>query len=70
MAHVGDDVPDLPLFNRVGLRISVPAAHPLVLERADYVTGSPPGLGAVREVCHLIMTAQNTWTSALGAFDR
>jgi len=70
MAHVGDDLPDLPLFNRVGLRITVPAAHPLLLERADYVTTAPPGLGAVREVCHLIMSAQNTWTTAVGAFDR
>jgi 3-deoxy-D-manno-octulosonate 8-phosphate phosphatase (KDO 8-P phosphatase) len=69
-AHVGDDVPDLPLFNRVALRVSVPHAHPLVLERADYVTSAAPGAGAVREVCHLIMTAQDTWRDALAAFDR
>jgi 3-deoxy-D-manno-octulosonate 8-phosphate phosphatase (KDO 8-P phosphatase) len=70
VAHVGDDVPDLPLFNRVGLRVSVPNAHPLLLERADYVTSAAPGAGAVREVCHLLMTAQDTWRSALARVDR
>jgi len=70
VAHVGDDVPDLPLFNRVGLRVSVPDAHPVVLERADYVTRAAPGNGAVREVCHLIMSAQDTWRRALARYDR
>jgi 3-deoxy-D-manno-octulosonate 8-phosphate phosphatase (KDO 8-P phosphatase) len=69
IAHVGDDVPDLPLFNRVGLAISVPGAHPEVVARADYVTQAPPGLGAVREVCHLVMVAQQTWAAALSRFD-
>ena len=69
-AHVGDDLPDLALFNRVAMRVSVPGAHPLVLERADYVTAAPPGAGAVREVCQLIMQARGTWESALALFDR
>jgi 3-deoxy-D-manno-octulosonate 8-phosphate phosphatase (KDO 8-P phosphatase) len=70
VAHVGDDVPDLPLFNRVGFRVSVPDAHPVVLARADYVTTAAAGNGAVREVCHLIMTAQGTWQRALARYDR
>ena len=70
MAHVGDDLPDLPAFNRVGFKIGVPGAHPVVLDRADYVTSAPAGLGAVREVCELLMVAQDTWTAALGRFDR
>ena len=40
MAHVGDDCPDLPLFARVGMAIAVADAHPLVRERANYVTAT------------------------------
>jgi 3-deoxy-D-manno-octulosonate 8-phosphate phosphatase (KDO 8-P phosphatase) len=69
IAHVGDDLPDLPLFNRVGTKFSVPGAHPEVIERADYVTRAPAGIGAVREVCHLLMVAQETWAAALARFD-
>ncbi len=32
IAHVGDDLPDLPLFNRVGMTFSVPGAHPEVID--------------------------------------
>ncbi len=69
IAHVGDDLGDLPLFNRVGVKFSVPSAHPEIIERADYVTHAPAGLGAVREVCHLLMVAQDTWAAALGRYD-
>jgi 3-deoxy-D-manno-octulosonate 8-phosphate phosphatase (KDO 8-P phosphatase) len=69
IAHVGDDLPDLPLFNRVGMTFTVPGAHPEVVERADYVTLAHAGLGAVREVCHLLMVAQETWAAALGRYD-
>ena len=70
MAYVGDDLPDLPAFNRVAFKITVPGAHPVVLDRADYVTSAPAGLGAVREVCELLMVAQGTWADALARFDR
>ena len=68
-AHVGDDLPDLPLFNRVALAFSVPGAHPEVLARANYVTRAQAGLGAVREICQLLMVAQETWAAALGRYD-
>lgn len=64
-AHVGDDIPDLDLFDKVGVRFSVPGAHPAVAECAHYVTLSAPGFGAVREICHLIMIAQDRWLTAL-----
>jgi 3-deoxy-D-manno-octulosonate 8-phosphate phosphatase (KDO 8-P phosphatase) len=69
IAHVGDDLPDLPLFNRVGVKFTVPGAHPEVVERADYVTVAPAGIGAVREVCHLLMVAHETWAAALARYD-
>jgi 3-deoxy-D-manno-octulosonate 8-phosphate phosphatase (KDO 8-P phosphatase) len=68
MAHAGDDLPDLRLFARVGAAFAVPHAHPAVIERADYVTRTAGGHGAVRELCQLIMTAQETWDRALAAY--
>ena len=67
MAHAGDDIPDLPLFDRVGMRLSVADAHPEVAARADYVTAAAGGAGAVREICHLILIARGLWESALAA---
>ena len=59
MAHVGDDLPDLPLFERVGVAFAVANAHPAVAARADYVTAAS---GAVREICDLLLLAQGKWT--------
>ena len=70
LLRIGDDLPDLVLFNRVGLKFAVPGAHPVVLERADYTTTAQPGSGAVREVCQLLMTAHGTWEAALARYDR
>jgi 3-deoxy-D-manno-octulosonate 8-phosphate phosphatase (KDO 8-P phosphatase) len=70
MAHAGDDLPDLALFNRVGMKLTVPGAHPVIVERADYVTIALPGAGAVREICQLIMQARGSWERALARFDR
>ena len=65
MAHVGDDIADLALFDRVGMSFSVPDAHPMVAAAAHCVTERPGGAGAVREVCDLILHAQGKWTEAL-----
>ena len=65
MAHMGDDIPDLALFDRVGFRISVPGAHPAVTAEADYVTATAPGAGAVREACQLVLVARGLWRDAL-----
>ncbi len=68
-AHMGDDLPDLALFNRVGVRFTVPDANPEILARADYCTHAPGGHGAVREVCQLILKAQDRWHQVLAGFD-
>lgn len=61
IAHVGDDLPDLPLMRRVGLGIAVADGCEYVVQHADYVTRAAGGKGAVREVCEMIMQAQGTW---------
>lgn len=59
-AYVGDDVIDLPAMRRVGFAISVQDAHPLAKQHSHWQTPNPGGRGAARDVCELIMTAQNT----------
>ncbi|TJY65140.1 HAD-IIIA family hydrolase [Sinimarinibacterium sp. CAU 1509] len=57
-AHIGDDVPDLPLLRRVGLAMTVADAHPSALECAHWVSRYSGGHGAVREAIDLILAAQ------------
>jgi 3-deoxy-D-manno-octulosonate 8-phosphate phosphatase (KDO 8-P phosphatase) len=57
-ACIGDDTPDLSLFERVALAVAVADAHPSVRKHAHWVTELPGGLGAVREVCDLLMQAR------------
>jgi 3-deoxy-D-manno-octulosonate 8-phosphate phosphatase (KDO 8-P phosphatase) len=56
-AYVGDDLPDLPLLEHVGFSVAVANAMPALQEYCDYVTTKPGGLGAVREICDLLVTA-------------
>jgi len=57
-AHVGDDLPDLPIMSRAGLAIAVNDANDTVKQHADWCTKRSGGHGAVREVCDFIMQAQ------------
>jgi len=61
VAHVGDDLPDLDLFDLVGLSISVPDGHPAVVDRADFVTMTRGGDGVARELAELILKSRNDW---------
>ena len=58
-AYVGDDLPDLPIMQRVGLAIAVNNAHVFVKQHCDWVTTLPGGKGAVREVTDLILESQS-----------
>lgn len=56
--YVGDDVPDLPLLQHVGVPIAVANAVEQVRVYCDYTTSAPGGSGAVREVCELVLSAR------------
>ena len=58
---MGDDLPDLPVFNQVGFSIAVADASSELREKADFTTKKKGGKGAVREVCELILKAQGKW---------
>ena len=69
-AHIGDDLPDLPLIMRCGLAATVPHAPEIVRRAAHYVTRASGGAGAVRELCELILAAQGALDPLLEAFAR
>ena len=56
-ACVGDDTPDLPMLRVAGLAVAVADAHPALRAVAHWITPSPGGRGAVREVCDLLLSA-------------
>lgn len=60
VACVGDDTLDLPIMAAVGLAIAVADAHPAVCTAAGWCTELPGGRGAVREVCDLLLAAQQS----------
>lgn len=68
IGYVGDDLPDLPLIRRVGLGVTVPNAPQELLQHADFTTEKLGGYGAVREVCELILKAQNKYDSVLESY--
>jgi len=67
-AYVGDDIVDLPVMRQVGLAIAVQDAHPLAKQHAHWQTPHGGGRGAARDVCELIMEAQNTLDAQLKPF--
>lgn len=67
VAAVGDDVPDIGLFQHAGLSIAVADAHPLVKQRADWVTQHRGGFGAVREICDQLLDVNGRLNDFSGA---
>jgi 3-deoxy-D-manno-octulosonate 8-phosphate phosphatase (KDO 8-P phosphatase) len=63
VAHVGDDLPDLPLMRMSGLGIAVQDAHWFVRQHADWVTAQAGGSGAVREIAELLLLARDNLES-------
>ena len=55
----GDDWIDLPVLLRAGLAVSVADAEDRVKERVHWITKRNGGDGAVREICNLILAAQD-----------
>jgi 3-deoxy-D-manno-octulosonate 8-phosphate phosphatase (KDO 8-P phosphatase) len=65
VCYVGDDIVDLPLLTRVGLAVGVAGSHKLLRRFVHYMTRQPGGMGAVREVIELILSAQGKWDALL-----
>jgi 3-deoxy-D-manno-octulosonate 8-phosphate phosphatase (KDO 8-P phosphatase) len=67
-AYMGDDVVDLPVMLRCGLAITVPNAHPVVRQFADWTAPVPGGSGAARWACDLLLHAQNRYNGVLAGY--
>jgi 3-deoxy-D-manno-octulosonate 8-phosphate phosphatase (KDO 8-P phosphatase) len=65
---IGDDFTDVPLFHRSGLGVAVANARDEVKKAAHYVTQTPGGEGAVREVVELVLKAQGRWQTVIDKY--
>jgi len=69
IAFIGDDIVDIPLLKRVGFSVAVADASEDVKKCVDYVTKKTGGDGAVREVCELILQAQDKWVDVAKRYE-
>jgi 3-deoxy-D-manno-octulosonate 8-phosphate phosphatase (KDO 8-P phosphatase) len=68
VAFMGDDIVDASPMKRSGLGVTVPAAPESVKQIAQYITTKQGGKGAVRELCELIMKAQNNLEAQIAPY--
>lgn len=61
IAYMGDDVIDLPVMRRVGFSAAPGDALPEVRAAADFVSVYGGGMGAVRELCDLLLKGRGAW---------
>lgn len=70
IAFIGDDIPDLPVLQRVGLSAAPRNAHHHVKSRVDLLLKKAGGEGAVRELTDFLLVAQNKEGKMLEPFIR
>src|ERR1700691_6765950 len=65
VAYMGDDLPDMPVAERVGLAVAVANAAPELKAISHYVTEKRGAAGTAGEVVELILKAQGRWEEAI-----
>ena len=65
VAYVGDDAIDVPIMKQCILPIAVADAHQSAKSVAKWITTNSGGFGAGREVCDLLLNAQNKMSVVL-----
>ena len=68
IGFMGDELVDLPVLTRCRFACAPREAPEAVRKRVHYVAHAPAGRGAVREVCELILRAQDSYERALGKY--
>ncbi len=68
VAAMGDDWPDLPMLIPAAVSFAPAQSHPEVLKRVHHVCKSDAGHGAVREVCDLLLKANNHYQALLNPY--
>ena len=69
-AMLADDLPDLAVFRRVGLRGAVANAQPEIAALAHWRSESRGGHGAAREFCRALLIARGEWDGLIEAYER
>lgn len=62
---MGDDWPDLKMMRKAGFTVCPAQGHAAVKENVHFVTSRRGGNSAVRELCDLILKAQNRYEELL-----
>ena len=70
IAYIGDDLLDLPVLRKVGFSATPPNGRPELREFVHYVTKTPGGFGAVREVVEMILKAKGLWEQIMATDGR
>lgn len=65
VCYIGDDLPDLPVLQYVGLPVTVADAVEEVRQATVWQLQSRGGKGAVRELVERLMKAKGTWDHAI-----
>lgn len=63
IAYMGDDINDVSVIRAVGLGAAPSDAAPEARDAAYFVSSSPGGRGAVRELCELILKSRGIWSA-------
>ncbi len=66
---VGDDLPDVALFRRVGWPIAVADSTPEIVPFARTVTRARGGFGAIREVVEMLLRHNGAWERVLARYE-
>lgn len=61
IAYMGDDVIDVPVMRRVAFSATPADALPDVRALANFVSAYNGGMGAVRELCDMLVKAKGMW---------
>lgn len=56
--YAGDDIPDVPLLEKVGYSVAVANSVSTLRDLCDYTTTANGGFGAVREICDMVLAAR------------
>lgn len=68
VAHLADDLADLPALGRAGLPAAVANAVPEVREAASWRGSVAGGQGAVREFVEALLRARDEWDEVVGHY--
>ncbi len=69
VAHMGDDLPDLPALRRAGYAMTVADAAAEVLEVCDFITERPGGQAAVREAITHLLKERGEYAGIVARYD-